>query len=376
MSYFSCIKRICFSAGLFILALTAIPTQTAIADNAATVKLGATLPLTGNLASYGERIQQGALLAINDLKASGVDVSFSPEDTPMSGPGVLSVFRSLVDSKQIKGIAGNFSNVAMLNMASALAKDHIIAMHTAAMDDDILAASHGWIFSTNTRVRDEASKLAQHAYELGARKAAVITIQTNFGEGYRKHFKAAFEKLGGKVVADETYQLGDLDYRTQITRLKATEPDIVFAATFGHFLGLTLKQARAARMETKFLSVYESEDTSVIEAAGKSADGLQYFVSYNPQPDTQAEELRRRYRDQFHMEAGSFALNAYDATTLLTRALATCTLDSECAKQSLHKVKDYAGASGTITIGEDGAADRAFYLREIRDGKFISPEVK
>ena len=177
------------------------------------IHLGATLPLSGNLASYGEQIRHGVELAAADLKAEGNAIALHFEDTPMSGPGVLSAFRQLNDTLKVAAIAGNFSNVAMLTMAPVLRKSHVVAMHTAAMDDEILAAGQGVIFSTNTRVRDEAARMARYAFDCGYHRVAIITIETNFGVEYRKHFKAAFEVLGGDVVADESYQLGDVDYR-------------------------------------------------------------------------------------------------------------------------------------------------------------------
>lgn len=231
------------------------------------IKIGATLPLTGNLSSYGENIRRGIEFAIEDSSQEESKIIFSPEDTPMSGAGVLSVFNKLRSANKIQAIAGNFSNVAMLALAPELGRNKIIAMHTAALDDDILAASHGWIFSTNTRISDEAREIAQYAYnQKGARAASVITIQTNFGLSYQKYFVEEFTRLGGTIVSSEFYQLGETDYKAQLTRIKSTNPDFLFAATFGHFLGLTLKQGREMGIKCPVFSVYESEDDSVIEA--------------------------------------------------------------------------------------------------------------
>jgi branched-chain amino acid transport system substrate-binding protein len=336
------------------------------------IHLGATLPLSGNLASYGEQIRYGMELAAADLKAEGSPIALHFEDTPMSGPGVLSAFRKLNDSLKVAGIAGNFSNVAMLAMAPVLRKSQMVAMHTAAMDDEILAAGRGSVFSTNTRVRDEAARMAKYAFDSGYLRVAIVTIETNFGLEYRKHFKAAFEVLGGRVVADETYQLGDIDYRSQLTRVKAAKPDAIFAATFGHFLGLTVRQARELGEKAQILSVYEAEDDSVLSAAGSHADGLRYFVSYEPSPAQGALQVRSRLAQLLGRAPSTFSLNAYDATTLLARALISCKGKGACASDWLRSVKSYEGVSGVFSIAADGAAERPFYLREIRGGRFSS----
>jgi len=332
------------------------------------------LPLSGNLASYGEQIRHGMELAAADLKAEGSVIALHFEDTPMSGPGVLSAFRNLNDSLKVSGIAGNFSNVAMLTMASVLRKSHMVAMHTAAMDDEILAAGQGSIFSTNTRVRDEAARMARYAFDSGYLRVAIVTIETNFGVEYRKHFKAAFEGLGGGVVADESYQLGDIDYRTQLARVKAAKPDAIFAATFGHFLGLTIRQAREIGEKAQILSVYEAEDDSVLSAAGPHANGLRYFVSYAPSGTEASLQVRNRLAQLLGKAPSTFSLNAYDGTTLLAKALISCRGMGSCVSDQLRSVKAYQGVSGVFSIADDGAADRPFHLREIRGGSFSSAE--
>ena len=360
----------CRAAGVILGALLSFLAPHLSAEPAP-VRLGATLPLSGNLASYGEQIRLGMELAAADLLARGLKVEIVAEDTPMSGPVVISTLRKLMEGSKVQGIAGNFSNPAMLSMAPLLRGAPLVAMHTAAMDDEILAASGGWIFSTNTRIRDEAKRLAHYAFETGARRAAIVTIETSFGLAYREHFKHAFEGLGGKIVADENYQLGDTDYRAQLTKVRLAKPEIVFGATFGHFLGLTLRQARELGITAPFISVYESEDRSVLEAAGANANGLRYFTSYAPTAQGQAAEVRRRLAERLKHAPSTFALNAYDATVLLAEAVGQCSGRAPCVAETLRRVKDYDGVSGRLSIGADGAAERSFYLNEVRDGKFV-----
>lgn len=98
--------------------------------------------------------------------------------------------------------------------------------------------------------------------------------------------------LGLKIVANEFYELGSLDYRSQLLKIRSSKPDIIFVASFGHFLGLTLKQARELGIQSRIIAVYESEDPSVISSAMPYADGLECFVSYNPNPSP-AQPLAR-----------------------------------------------------------------------------------
>jgi branched-chain amino acid transport system substrate-binding protein len=216
--------------------------------------------------------------------------------------------------------------------------------------------------------------MAKYAIDSGYHRVAVVTIETNFGVEYREHFKLAFEALGGRIVADESYQLGDIDYRTQLARVRAAKPEAIFAATFGHFLGLTIRQARELGEKAQFLSVYEAEDDSVLAAAGPHADGLRYFVSYDPSGTEGSLQVRNRLAERLGNAPSTFSLNAYDATTLLAKALLSCQGKGACVSDWLRRVKAYEGVSGVFSIAADGAAERPFHLREIKGGRFSSAQ--
>jgi branched-chain amino acid transport system substrate-binding protein len=216
--------------------------------------------------------------------------------------------------------------------------------------------------------------MAKYAFDSSYHRVAIVTIETNFGIEYRKHFKAAFETLGGSVVADESYQLGDIDYRTQLARVRAAQPDAIFAATFGHFLGLTIRQARELGVREQILSVYEAEDESVLSAAGRHADGLRYFVSYDPSGTEVSLQVRSRLAQRLGKTPSTFSLNAYDATILLAKAMISCRAKKPCVSDWLRRVKTYDGVSGVFSIAADGAAERSFHLREIKEGRFSSAE--
>lgn len=307
-------------------------------------------------------------MAVEDLKKDGVEAELFIEDTPFSGAGVISSINRLLNANQVDAIAGNFSNMAMFAMGNILERAKIPTFHTAAVDPAI-ANFPRYVFSTNVRIKDEAYHLAQYLYGQGYKRAGVITIQTNFGESYRDFFEERFLQLGGEIVASESFQIQDIDYKSQLTKLREKKPDVLFAACFGGFLGRVLKQTRELKMPAPVYSVYESEDRSVLDASQGAADGLRYFVSIS---DANASfiEFRRRYLDKYKREPGTFAANAYDATILLGRAFKRCSMDRGCVVDELYRTRGFNGVSGLISIEHDGVALKSFVLKEVRDGEF------
>jgi branched-chain amino acid transport system substrate-binding protein len=352
---------------LFTLILTVISPASSFAE---TIKLGATLPLSGNLATYGELIRGGIDLATEELSKDGIEVKVVYEDIPLSGEKVISGFNRLSKVEKVDGIAGNFSNVAMAAIAPLATKAELPVFHTAANDELILNGGD-FVLSTNIRIKDEAYQMAEYLFNAGLKMVAVLSIQTNFGQAYRDHFKMRFNELGGEVVADETFEIEDTDYKSQITKIRNKNPQAVYAACFGQFLGYSLKQARSLGVKAPFFSVYEGEDTSVLDSAEGAAEGLRYFVTTSVTSSGAYKVFRDKYMSKFGREPGTFGSNAYDATLLLGRALHKCNRDRGCTLKRLYQTIDFPGVSGTFSIETDGATTKKFILREVQGYSFV-----
>ncbi len=353
-------------------AVAAMVGQSAVAED---IRIGATLPLTGDPATYGNLIRGGIELAADDLKGEGISTKLYFEDTPVSGGGVISSLNKLLQIDKVDGIAGNFSNVAMAAMGPLIEKAKIPAFHTAAADPLILDVGD-FTVTTNIRIKDEAYHIAELLFEkLSLHRAAVISIQSNFGQAYRQFFIERFQALGGEIVADETFEISEPEYKTQLLKIRGSKPEAIFAACFGRFLGYTLKQAKESGIKAPFFSVYESEDSSVLTAAGQAAEGLRYFVTTSAISSPRFAEFRKRFMERYHSEPGTFGANAYDATMILARSLAVCKNDKLCALKAIYATHDYPGVSGTFTMEPDGATQKNFLLRQVKNGKFMDAKL-
>lgn len=338
------------------------------------VKVGATLPLSGNLATYGNLIKGGLELAKEDLKKEGINLDLVFEDTPLAGQGVMTSINKLVYQDKVNAIAGNFSNPAMLAMGHIIEKEKIPAFHTAASDPGIVDFPR-YVFSTNIRIRDEAYHLADYIYNRANFKtAAVMTVLTNFGEAYRNYFVERYIDIGGRIVGEESFQIGDLDYKTQLIKLKAKKPEVIFGACFGNFLGQMIKQSRDMGIDVPIYSVYETEDESVIDSGQGRTEGVRYFVTTSESKNERFKSFRERFMGKYQREPGTFSSNAYDAAMILGHSFKDCKMDKECVVEKIYEVKNYPGVSGDFSIGRDGIASKEFILKEIKGKGFIEVE--
>src|SRR5690606_16960145 len=93
----------------------------------------------------------------------------------------------------------------------------------------------------------QAKNLAQYAYnKLGNRNAAIIFKENDFGTGLKNDFTEEFIKLGGKIVASETYFEGQSkDFSPQLTKIKGQNPDVLFVPGYYVETALIAQQAKA-----------------------------------------------------------------------------------------------------------------------------------
>ena len=338
------------------------------------IRLGATLPLSGDVSTYGNLIRDGIILASEDLNKKGIPIELFFEDVPTPGAQALSAINKLISQSKIEALAGNFWNPVIPIIAPELAKNKISSFHSAVADDLILNAND-FVFSTNHKIKDEAYRLAEYAYNvLGAKTAGVLSISTTFGDHYQKHFISKFIELGGKVVVNDNTLLDQPDVKPALSKILLKKPDVFFAAYFGTNLGTVLKQAKQLNINSKILSVYEADDPSVLSVAGRAAEGLHFFVSEPKVITNKIIEYRERFKIRFGYKSRILADNAYDATMILAEAIQLCKSDKICIRDQIYKIKNYNGVSGTFSIDPDGATSKSFILKTVKNGEFVVEE--
>lgn len=333
------------------------------------IRIAVVSPTTGNWGPYGTEIVRGAMLAVEDLQGPKGPIKLLVEDACLPADTVRSIHK-LIDIDDIKGVVGSYCVVGTVPMAAITEKKHILAFHTSAVADPILNAGD-YTFTTNITIRDEAKSLAELAYNtFGYRKAAVLYLLTQWGDDYQKYFIDRFKELGGTVVISLENPIGTSDFRTELTKIKTAKPDMIFMAHVGAELATALKQARQINLSVPVLGAHEVEEQGVLDLAGSASEGLTFLSPTLPTSGNKVLNFRTAFRAKYGTEPGILATNGYDATNLVVNSLRECKLSTECAKDKIYAVKDYAGMSGVFSITPEGGTVKTFIRKTVKNGKF------
>ncbi|MEK6960356.1 MAG: penicillin-binding protein activator [Nanoarchaeota archaeon] len=351
-----------------------IPDKTSIQEKTP-IKIGALLPLSGPNAKYGEEIRQGIELAREELNSQGgingrnVEVLYEDDQAdPKTG---VSAIQKLIDVEGVHVILGPWASGVALATAP-IAEDKKVIMLAEAIAPAISDAGD-YIFRIQASAVYYSMAAAQYLVSVNATNAAVLYIDNDFGRSFKDAFIKDFTATGGRIVADEPYDASVPDFRTQLMKIKDSEPDAVMIIGYQETAN-AIKQMHEMGIKAQIVAGPPFENPAIIEALGKLAEGVRYTYHYDPR-DPNTKDFAERFRARYQMESGGFAPLMYDGFKIVSEALKKCGEDTNCIKSALYDTR-HNGVMGEISFDEKGDPHMPIIMKTVRDGKFVRFEVK
>ena len=304
---------------LLVLACGSDPTSTPVPTPAAPAPTSAPPPpaepfvigamdaLTGVAESYGNPLLQAKLLAVEEINAAGGIngrmLKLIVEDSKCSAQDAITAYNKLTDVDGVKIILGATCSGSTLGAAPLAEKEGVILFSATATSPDIASAGD-YIFRTAINDLQLGVDTGNTLWADGVRSIATITESTEYAEGARRTAVAQFEKLGGSVVAAESYSSDIIDFRSQLAKLFNENPDALLLAAQGEASGGTIiKQARELGYDVPIYGETVSSSTDALNIAGDAANGLKAIV---PNPNL-ANDAGRGFLESFKVRYGVVA---------------------------------------------------------------------
>lgn len=320
------------------------------------------VPLTGTSASFGEKVRNGVILAMNEIDKERKSLEVVFEDDKGEAATAVTIANKLINIDGIRVIIGTVKSDAMLAVAPITEKNKVILFSPTAGAASITQA--GDFVFRNIETPDVHGKAGTDFFiKKGAPSAAVLIANASNAQGYGNAFLASFA-LRGTITATSTYNQNDTDFRTIITKTLATKPDgIYLGVATAKDAGLLVKQSRELGFKGIIMASVAADAKEFFETAGPTAEGV--YVSSPYFDATRSVEIK-----------DAFTANAYDATILLYKAMEECGGDTEteCIRDYLYETKDYSGISGLTTFDANGDVIKPVAIKIARGGEFVPAE--
>ena len=271
------------------------------------IRIGITLPLTGDAAIWGQSQKDGYDLALSQINVKGgingkklVLIYEDDKGLPKDGVAALQKLINVDKIKLLTGIAN--SSVALAYIP--IINEHKILFISSGASSPKLTGASKYFFRTWPSDIAEALAMAKYAHnELKLNKIAILYINNDYGIGLSEPFKSNFESLGGKIVNSENFEQGATDFRTQLTKIKASNPEAIYLAGNPVEMGRAVKQMRELGIRNQVLSISTLNDKEVFKIAGaKAIEGtIITDASFDPQSeDPMAKKFMQDFRTMFN----------------------------------------------------------------------------
>lgn len=348
-----------------------------ISQGAEVYKLGTVACITGGIPQHGEYTLRGFKLALEDVEKSGMLKGGKIEVVAEDGQNVprvaLAALNKLINIDKVQYFETVGSSV-VLALAPIAAQNKVVLMNTAATHPKIREVGKPYVFSVIPGTATESKGAAQFAWnELKAKKASILYVNNEYGHGARDIFEKIFTELGGKVEGKEIYDLGATDYRTQLTKIRAQGPDVVYFGGHANEVGRAIKQAREFGIKTPWVGTIATAAPETLQIAGDAAEGL-YSAAFPYDPvggSAKMQEFGQRFKNAFGVIPTIYSANSYIAAMLFARALASGAKTGPEISRFLFTIKDWDTIIGRISIDRDGMVDLPCRFLMVKGGNFV-----
>ncbi|AET56933.1 putative high-affinity branched-chain amino acid ABC transporter, amino acid-binding protein [Paenibacillus terrae HPL-003] len=369
-------KSAAFIAGimLFSVLLGACSNGTSGQASGDTIQIGLSAPISGTEAQYGEAYKNGAGLAVKEINdAGGINgkkVELVIQDDKGDAGEAVNVANKFTSNKDILAVVGHFNSSATLAAAPIYNKNKIVEVAPSSSAPGVTNAGD-YTYRVITTDAFQADYLAKWSKELGYKKVALIYEQTDFGLGLLDVYKDAAPKNGVQLVANEAYVPGTKDFSTILTKIKEQQPDAIFIGGFYNEAALVAQQAQKLNLKTDFIGVDSLYSGALLELGGQSVEGFKLIGFFYPGgSNAEANKFAKAYEAAYSKQPDNHAAYAYDAASVILDAIKKGGTDRESIKKQLDTLKDFKGATGTLTFDQNGDVQTIPEKLVVKNGKF------
>lgn len=347
------------------------------ADSAAVIKIGEVGSMTGSEATFGVSTHQGIEMAVRQVNAEGgirgkkvevvlVDDQSKPDEA-------ATAVTKLISQNGVSAILGEVASSRSIAMA-AIAQDNKIPMVTPSSTNPKVTEMGDYIFRVCFIDPFQGEVMAKFALnDLKFKKVAILRdVKSDYSTGLANFFKIAFIKGGGEVVEDQSYNSGDIDFKSQLTAVRAKGPQAILVPGYYTEVGLIARQAHELGLKIPLLGGDGWDSPKLVEIGGKALDGSYFSNHYsNENQAPQIQSFISKFKQSFGVMPDGLSAMGYDAAMVLFEAMKRSkTLSGNDIREALATTDKHIGVTGTISIDSKRNAIKSAVVLKVENGYF------
>lgn len=346
-------------------------------DNAAAtesgeIKIGVFLSLSGKNADFGKTTKNGIDLAVEEINASGgiggKKIVLVSKDTRSKPEEAQTVAKALATADKVAVAIGSVESGQSIKAAPVFQEAGIPMVSPSSTNPDVTKQGDR-IFRVCYLDDFQGQACAAFAFkDLGFKKAAIIFAQDDdYSKGLAEFFRSSFKALGGTIVEDVAFQGEVSEFKDQVSKIAAANPEVIFAPVYYGSIGLIARDFRKQGVKAPLLGGDGWESPQLIQLAGETLEGCYFGYHYDPDDkDEKVQGYLKAYKAKFNTEPNSLSALGYDAVYAVKKAIELGGgSSSDQITEGLRKVVDFHGVTGTFSIDQNRNAKKPITMLKI-----------
>jgi len=345
------------------------------APAAGEVKIGLYLPMSGGAAAMGQMVWEGVQVAHRlQPRVLGQEVKLILLDTRSDRIESANAVSRLIEKDKVAAIIGEVISSDTL-AGAPIAERAGVPMLSPTATNPLVTQGRRFVFRAAYVDDLQGRVAARFAFEhLKARRVALLVDQAqDYCVGLANFFKEEFRRRGGEIVSESFIQTGDQDFSAQISALKGSNPDLIYAPNYYTEDALLARQLQDLGVKVPVLTGDGAQVPELVSIGGPAVEGIYFTALFHRQGIS--TPLGRRfleaYEGQMKKTLDAFAALGGEAYVLLAAAMNQAgSLEGAKIAQALAATKDFPGVTGKLTMGPDHNPIKGVTIIKVEKGQF------
>ena len=333
-------------------------------------------PVTGQYASFGAQMQNGAELAVEDINAAGgvlgkkLDLQIGDD---ACDPKQAVAVANQMSSKGVALVAGHYCSGSSIPASQVYAEADLVQISPASTNPALTDNRAG---PNIYRVcgRDDQQGGVAGAYlakHFGDKNIAIVHDKTAYGKGLADETKKAMNAAGKQEAVYEAITAGEKDYSALVSKLKQAKIDVLFLGGYHTEGGLILRQMREQGLKAQMVSGDAFNTEEFWSITGPAGEGTIFTFAPEPRNFPTAKKVVEEFKASGYDPEG-YTLYTYAAVQMWKQAAeAVKSTDSKKIAEWLRAGNPVQTVLGEIKLDPKGdIVDAKYVFYKFHDGKY------
>ena len=360
-----------------ILVTTSALAFAALSAQADELKLGLATAQTGGLAPYDAPVVEGIRIAVDEINAAGgiggnIMIELNEKDVRSDTAQTSISVQELVDDGS-EAIVLPCDADPSIAAAAIVGSAQIPAISTCASSPTLPLIGGDYVFANFPGDNVQATVSASWAYDQGHKTAFILYSPDSQYTTMPLYFADVMKALGGEVLGEATYNIGQPDFSAIATQIAALDPapEVVMTSAYEPDFPTFIKALRAAGYSGQVIGS-DGIDSPTTFGLGDVADGVVFTTAGHATEGSPLEAFNMLYEETTGSKSETvFNAVGYDLVKVLEAAvMAAGSTEPQAIRDAMADLEDVQGATSLITYkGTTGMPVRQVSLVRVKGGE-------